>query len=106
MRSCTDSLTVSSASREACSITRATAPRSRGRSLAFLGHCPEHPGEQESVAVGPVNVFGEIDRHFEQLAEIGIERAEQVIEHTVADQDDLDVERDRLRFERDRTDQS
>ena len=61
----------------------------------------------ECVRLGcPVHPVVEVGLHLEQLEEVGVEFAQHVVEEPVAHQRDLHVERDGLRLERDRADES
>jgi hypothetical protein len=52
------------------------------------------------------HVLVEVDHHLEQLAEFRVEVVQQVVDHSLADQHHLDVERDRLGLERHGADQA
>jgi len=55
----------------------------------------------QQVAVGAaLHVLVEVGRDLEQQAELGVVGLEQVVEETVADQHDLEADRDRLGLER------
>jgi hypothetical protein len=61
---------------------------------------------QQVVVRRALHFVLEVGRHLEQLAELRIVLGEQVIQHAVADQDHLGVERDRLRLQRHGADQA
>ncbi len=56
--------------------------------------------------VRPHHLILKVDHHLEQLAELGVILVQLVIEHAVAQQHHLHVERDRLRLQRDGTDKA
>ena len=61
--------------------------------------------EQMGVGIA-LNAVFEIRRHLEQLVEIRVVLLQQVIEQAVAEQHDLDIQRHRLRLQRDGADQA
>ena len=62
-------------------------------------------GVVEVAGGGARQLVLEVSNHFEQLGEVGVVGLQQVIQLALADQDDLDVERDRHGVERHRVDQ-
>lgn len=63
-------------------------------------------GETGDRGIVATHILLEIDLNLEQLVEIGIQPAQHVVKRTVANQDDLDVERDWLRLQRYGADQA
>ena len=96
------SLLASSASRAACSITRATPPRSSGRSPALAAIEPISPRDHRLARRRTLDIVIEVGQHLEVLRGIRIGRGQQVVQHAVAEQHDLHVERDRIRLQRHR----
>ena len=101
-----DSLPASPAVRAACSTRRATAPRSSGRSPAARARVARQPREPRGVVRVARHVVLEVRRDLEQLVEIGVEVLQQVIVHALAEQHDLQRQRDRLRLQRQVADQA
>ena len=63
------------------------------------GQPGDEPGVKHGVVLGVLDPVLEVGGDLEQLAELGILLGEHVIEHGLADDDDLDVERDGLGLE-------
>ena len=66
-------LLASSASRAACSITRATPPRSSGFRSALRRHGADQPGDHQLARRRPIHVVVEVGQHLEVLPAIGID---------------------------------
>ena len=77
------------------------------RPVFFLsGHGGDVARIELAVLGIAVHLFVEIRRHFEQLGKIPVILVEHVVEHPVADEDDFHIQRDRLRLERHRADET
>ncbi len=86
--------------REACSITRADGAGIERAQRAIARHVADQPGVELHGFRRAVHRLLEIDGDLEQVLEIGIVLRQEVIEHALAEQHDLDVERNGLRLER------
>ncbi len=70
-----------------------------GAQALLLAAGADEAGDLDRVLVVPVHLAGKVGPHLEQLLELVVVGVEQVVGVRVADQDDLDVQRDRLRAE-------
>ena len=77
-----------------------------GAELVLLGQRGDQAAVIPDRFVGARHDVLEFRLDLEKAAEIGIERAEEHVKLAVADENDLDVERDRLRVERDGGDEA
>ena len=77
------------------------APGFEGQQFLLAGEGAEHPGEGAHPGGGARDGLLEVGGDFEQLLEVAVVRHEEVVVEALAGEDDFDVERDRLRFERD-----
>ena len=79
----------------------------RDRLEAVMRHDRRNQPSVQRLARGrAVDLVLEVGEHLEVLADLGIERHQQVVEQPTAEQNDLDVERDRVRLERHRAGQA
>ena len=78
-------------------MMRATAVRSNGFSFSRLAIVATRRANSASFSSEPIL---EVDGDLTQVLEVGSELAQHVVQHRLADQDDLDVERDGLGIER------
>ena len=97
---CVVSFSESPATRALCSRTRATAVRSNGRWLSRRTSVAISRAYSRQFSGAAVHLFLEVGRHLEQLGEIAVVLMQQVVQHPVAQQHHLDVQRDRLRLQR------
>ena len=78
----------------------------QGAEPVAAGEHRHQPGVFHVLPGAAVHVLFEIDRHFEELAEIGFLLTQEIVERAVPHQHDLDIERDRFGIERDGADQA
>jgi len=74
--------------------------------LLRFGEGSDQPRIEHICIAGPVNLVLEIGRHLEFVKKLGVEVGKQVIEKSVANQDDFDDERNWLRLHGDRAQQA
>ena len=79
-------------------------PRHRGAveraDARLVDDAADQPGVAAGVAVPPVHPAAEVGGDPEQLGELRVVEGEQIVDHRIAEEDDLQVQRDRLRLQR------
>ena len=89
----------SSTRREPCSTTRATASGVKGGRPSSGDDIGDELGVELLVLGRAVGLGVEVGLDLEELLEVGVDLVEQVVDHRLADEHHLAVERDRLRVQ-------